>query len=107
MVTSIPSMPTSFTGIETPSTTRPGAVGGSVGQVGGTNFGDALQSAVQSVEGHMADSDQKLFQVASGQDQDYAGMMVSLEEANISLRAMGSVRDKLVDAYQAIWNMPV
>lgn len=107
MITSIPSMPTTFTGFETPSSTRLGSAGGAVADVGGAKFGEALTSAVQSVEGHMADSDQKLFQVASGQDQDYAGMMVSLEEANISLRAMGSVRDKLVEAYQAIWNMPV
>jgi flagellar hook-basal body complex protein FliE len=33
--------------------------------------------------------------------------MIALEEANIALRAMGSVRDKLVEGWQTVWNMPV
>ncbi|GDX79431.1 hypothetical protein LBMAG42_12420 [Deltaproteobacteria bacterium] len=107
MITSLSPALGSFTGLETPNATRPGAGPSQADAAGGAEFGGALQSAVKSVEGHMAESDEKMFKVASGQDQDYAGMMVALEEANISLRAMGSVRDKMVEAYQAIWNMPV
>ena len=44
---------------------------------------------------------------ATGENVDLHGQMIALEEANISLRTMASVRDKVVDAYQAIWNMPV
>lgn len=107
MITSLSPAFGSFTGLETPNATRPGAGPREAGAAGGADFGGALQSAVSSVEGHMGAADEKIVNVASGQDQDYAGMMVALEEANISLRAMGSVRDKMVEAYQAIWNMPV
>jgi flagellar hook-basal body complex protein FliE len=45
--------------------------------------------------------------LASGQGTDLHGTMIALEEANISLRTMGSVRDKLVDGWQTIWNMQI
>ncbi|MBM4390374.1 MAG: flagellar hook-basal body complex protein FliE [Deltaproteobacteria bacterium] len=71
------------------------------------DFGSTLTSAVQAVENQQAEADQSVYRVASGQDADLAGMMIALEEANIGLRAMASVRDKVVEAYQQIWNMPI
>ncbi len=76
-------------------------------EAAGADFGSNLTSAVQSVENQAAQGDQSLYRVASGQDADLAGMMIALEEANIGLRAMASVRDKVVEAYQQIWNMPI
>jgi flagellar hook-basal body complex protein FliE len=73
----------------------------------GTDFGNVLTQAVQSVEQTQANADGALYRVATGQDADLHGMITALEEANISLRTMASVRDKVVEAYQAIWNMPV
>ncbi len=73
----------------------------------GADFGSNLTSAVQAVENQQAEADQSVYRVASGQDADLAGMMIALEEANIGLRAMASVRDKVVEAYQQIWNMPI
>lgn len=103
-----------WTGLESVGATRPGSnpVGGAnrigeTGGAGGTNFSEALTSAVQSVEQSQAAADESVYKVATGQDADLHGMMIALEEANISLRAMASVRDKVVEAYQAIWNMPV
>ncbi len=74
---------------------------------GGADFGAAMVDAVQGVENHQAQADNAMFRVASGQETDLHGMMIALEEANIALRAMASVRDKVVEAYQQIWNMPI
>ncbi len=107
MITAVGANPGLFRATETPGVTRPGSAAGQAEAAGGVDFGKAIASAVDRTEGYQASADQKTYAVASGQDQDYAGMMVALEEANISLRAMGSMRDKFVEAYQAIWNMPV
>ena len=74
---------------------------------GGGGFAEALQDAVKSVEGAQASADQGLRELASGQSVDLHGTMIALEEANISLRAMGSVRDKVVEGWQAVWNMQI
>ncbi len=107
MVTAIGANPGLLTGLESPNVTRPGSGAAQAESAGGVDFGKAMASAVDRTEQYQAASDQKVYEVMSGQDQDYAGMMVALEEANITLRAMGSVRDKFVEAYQSIWNMPV
>lgn len=83
-----------------------GAIGGgSVATEGG--FAEALESAVRAVEGAQTTADASLRDLATGQSADLHGTMIALEEANISLRAMGSVRDKVVDGWQTIWNMQI
>ncbi len=74
---------------------------------GSGGFAGMLESAVRAVDATQQAADGKLEGLASGRDVDLHGTMIALEEANISLRAMVSVRDKLVDAYQALWNMPI
>lgn len=107
MVTSIPPNAAMWTGLETPTATRPTTGGAEkAGEAGGAEFNGMFTQAVQAVEDRQVAADKALYGVGAG-DHDYAGMMIALEEANISLRAMGSVRDKFVEAYQAIWNMPV
>ncbi len=80
---------------------RAGALGG------GGGFAEAFESAVRAVDASQAAADDKLRGVATGQSADLHGTMIALEEANIALRAMGSVRDKLVEGWQTVWNMPV
>jgi flagellar hook-basal body complex protein FliE len=72
-----------------------------------TDFGAELDRAIRAVDAAQVDAASHVRRVASGEDVDLHGTMIALEKANISLRAMGSVRDKLVDAYQTIWNMPI
>lgn len=73
----------------------------------GSGFGQALDLAVQAVDATQHSADAQLQGLASGRDVDLHGTMIALEEANIALRAMTSVRDKFVDAYQTLWNMPI
>ena len=52
-------------------------------------------------------ADDKLSKLASGEDTDLHGTMIALEEADITLRTMVAVRDKVVGAYQEIMNMSI
>lgn len=79
-------------------TAQPGGSGG---------FAALLDSAVKAVDATQRGADVELEGLASGRNVDLHGTMIALEEANISLHAMTSVRDKLVEAYQTLWNMPI
>jgi len=74
---------------------------------GGTGFSDKLSSAIDRVSDQQLAADDKLAQLASGQDVDLHGTMIALEEADITLRTMVTVRDKVVSAYQEIMNMAI
>ena len=75
--------------------------------VGQPSFADALERAVQAVDAKQHQADDKLAAMASGEDVDIHGTMIALQEADISLRAMTSVRDKVIDAYKDIMNMAI
>lgn len=72
-----------------------------------SGFAEALDAAVQAVDARQIEADDLMRGLATGENVDLHGTMIALEEANISLRTMGSVRDKVVEAYQSIWNMPI
>jgi len=73
----------------------------------GQSFGDLLDAAIQSVDQEQHAAEAGVRGLATAQDLDIHGSMIALEEANIALHAMVSVRDKVVEAYQTLWNMPV
>lgn len=75
--------------------------------VGQPSFADALERAVQAVDAKQHQADDKLAAMASGENVDIHGTMIALQEADISLRAMTSVRDKVIDAYKDIMNMAI
>ena len=76
-----------------------------VGPKGG--FADKLAAAVDKVSDQQLTADDKLSKLASGEDTDLHGTMIALEEADITLRTMVAVRDKVVGAYQEIMNMSI
>lgn len=73
----------------------------------GGGFSEAFDRAVQGVDDAQKLADDKMYGVATGQNADLHSSMIALEEANIALRTMASTRDKIVEAYQQIWNMPI
>lgn len=77
------------------------------GGVASGGFAEALDAAVRSVDARQVKADEQLRGMATGENVDIHGTMIALEEANIALRTMGSVRDKVVEAYQSVWNMPI
>ena len=44
---------------------------------------------------------------AAGQRDDIHGTMLSLSKADIELRVMGSVRNRIVDAFYELWRMQI
>ena len=76
-------------------------------KTGGAGFSDKLTSAIDRVSDQQVVADDKLAQLASGKDVDLHGTMIALEEADITLRTMVTVRDKVVGAYPEIMNMAI
>jgi len=77
-------------------------------EVTGTNFGDVMKQAVEQVnEQQMTASNMMTsFETGTG-DQSLAEVMVSMQKASLSFQAMTEVRNKLVDAYREVMNMPI
>ena len=71
-------------------------------------FGELLESAVDSVNAtqQTAGALKRDFD-SERTDVDLAHVMVAVQKADLSFRAMTEVRNKLVTAYQEIMNMPV
>lgn len=74
---------------------------------GGGGFAAHLDAAVGKVDGAQHTADSALAELASGKNVDLHGTMMKLQQADISMRTMVSVRDKVVDAYQTIMNMTI
>ena len=74
---------------------------------GSESFADILTRAVDKVSDVQNASDDQLAMMASGKEVDIHTTMIAMQEADISLRTMVSVRDKVVEAYQQLMNMSV
>jgi flagellar hook-basal body complex protein FliE len=71
------------------------------------SFAAQLEKAVGSVDSTVQSSDQALASLASGGDVDLHGSMIALQEADIALRGMVAVRDKVVQAYEQLMNLAI
>ena len=90
---------------------RPSEGAAGLGPGGGAapkgTFADKLATGVDGVSNQQVAADDKLAELASGENVDLHGTMIALEEAEITLRTMTAVRDKVVGAYQEIMNMSI
>ncbi len=73
----------------------------------GTSFADTLKNAIGEVNQAQQVSDQKIQELATGRTDDVASVMIATEKADIALRTMMQVRNKIIDAYQEIMRMQV
>ena len=73
----------------------------------GPSFADSLKEAMNSVNDMQLDADRKAQELATGKTDDIAGVMIATEKADVALRAMVQVRNKIIDAYQEIMKMQV
>lgn len=71
------------------------------------DFSATLESAISNVDSLQQNADARLTSLASGENVDLHGTMIELEKADIALRAMVSVRNKLVNAYEQVMNMAI
>ena len=68
---------------------------------------DAVMDGVDSVDDQQLKADGVLGELASGKRVDLHGTFIELEKADIALRTMVSVRNKLVGAYEQVMNMSI
>ncbi len=85
-------------------------VGAAQGQTGPvtTSFSKVLEESVSKVNEQQGVAQDLVtgFQTGSG-TASVAEVMVAMQKASLSFTAMTQVRNKLVDAYQEIMNMPI
>jgi flagellar hook-basal body complex protein FliE len=72
------------------------------------SFGDLMTKAINNVN----DVQQKSSQMADAYEKGVAGVditdvMIASQKASVSFQAMVQVRNKLVDAYKDVMNMPI
>ena len=77
------------------------------GEGGAKSFADTLKEAVSSVNAAQKESDVKMQELATGKTHNIHDVMLSAEKADISLRLMTQVRNKIIEAYQEVMKMQV
>lgn len=70
-------------------------------------FGKALEEAVTQVNNQQVEADKAVEKLQAGEAQNLHEVMISMEKADISLRLMVQMRNKVVEAYQEIMRMQV
>ena len=73
----------------------------------GVDFGDALKSALGSVNDMQLDAGHEMQRLVSGENVDLHEVMISSAEAGVAFDLMMEIRNKLVDAYQEIQRMNI
>ncbi len=81
-------------------------IGGGPNKVG-QDFVSTLKEAVQTVNQAQKDSDIKMQELATGKSNNIHETMIAAEKADISLRLMVQVRNKIIEAYQEVMKMQV
>lgn len=71
------------------------------------SFADTLKDAVGQVNTLQKDSDKQMQALATGQTSDVPQVMMAAEKADIALRMMVQVRNKIIQAYEDVMKMQV
>lgn len=71
------------------------------------SFADTLNEAVQHVNQLQKVSDKKMEELATGKAKSIPDVMIAAEKADVALKLMVQVRNKIIDAYQEIMKMQV
>jgi flagellar hook-basal body complex protein FliE len=73
----------------------------------GSNFGDMLKSAINTVNEVQKQSDVEIQKLMTGETEDLHTTMIAVQKADLSFQTMMQVRNKIVQAYQEIMRMQV
>ncbi|MEE4164715.1 MAG: flagellar hook-basal body complex protein FliE [Desulfocapsaceae bacterium] len=71
------------------------------------NFSDFIKSTISQVNESQVDGDQAIQKLHSGEAQNLHNVMISVEQADISLRMLVQVRNKAIQAYEEIMRMQI
>ena len=73
----------------------------------GTTFTDVLKNSVQQVNQYQAEADHAVKEMIAGRNKNIHETMLTVERADISLKLMMQVRNKIIDAYKEIMRMQI
>lgn len=82
------------------------ATGPAAAKAGGASFADALGQAIGSVDGLQLSADREVERQALGAGNLHETAL-ALEKADVGMRVLTKVRNKLVEAYQEVMRMSV
>lgn len=72
-----------------------------------SSFAATLKDAVNRVNDLQKASDVKMQELATGKTKDISEVMITAERADIALKLMVQVRNKIIDAYHEVMKMQV
>jgi flagellar hook-basal body complex protein FliE len=72
----------------------------------GADFSSTLKSAMDQISQLQSDAQTKVAGMLNGNGEDIHSAMLAVEKANLSFEMMVQVRNKIVQAYQTISQMP-
>lgn len=75
--------------------------------VAAPGFASVLGGMLESAATAKVESTQKAEALARGASDDLHGTMIAVKEAEISMKLVGSIRNKLLDAFQELWRTNV
>jgi len=81
--------------------TAPGAADGA------GSFKNVLRDAINETNSLQKSADVKIQELATGKTTNIPEVMMQVEKADIALRLMTQVRNKIIDAYQDVMKMQV
>jgi len=73
----------------------------------GPSFGEAMEQALRDVEQGLERADAAAAGHIAGDGSDLHNVLLEMERADLSLRALMQVRNKLLDAYREVMRMQV
>lgn len=86
----------------------PNLVQNETGQAHASGFADLLKRSVDAVNDHQVKSSEMKEAFERGdEDADLTEVMLQAQKASLSFQAMTQVRNKLVEAYKDVMNMPI
>ena len=83
----------------------PGVNAGS--EAKGGSFFDALQNSMEEVNKNQLEADSSIKDLIAGKTKNISETMLQLQKADLSLKTMMQVRNKILEAYKEIMKMQV
>lgn len=91
----------------TAETTGVGSAGIAQDSKGSSGFFEALQNSMDEVNRNQLEADQSIKDLVAGRTKNIHETMLQLQKADLSLKTMMQVRNKILEAYKEIMKMQV
>lgn len=89
------------------ATTLGGLTGTATGPAPSVSFSEVLGGVVEQASALGQVAETKIQGLAAGTNDDLHGTMISLKEAEISMKLVGSIRSKVLEAFHELWRTSV